>query len=405
MVIGIDASRANIRERTGTEWYALTIIKHLVELDRSTTFVLYLDRPPQPELQGLGSNVRYRVLNWRPRLLWSQLRLSWEMLWHSPDMLFVPAHTMPVVHPPATVVTIHDLGFEHWPGLYGQRAIGGSGLIGALLNLAVRLVTFGRYGNSELDYHRWSARFAAKRAAQIITISQFTKRELAAQYQVPIERITVIYHGLDQSDFAPPSNRLVQETQTRLSLRHPYVLFVGRLERKKNITACLHIFAQVRDRLPKLELVLVGKPGLGWPAAKQELERLALDQTVHILGWQPRDVYIPLLAGAQAFLFLSEYEGFGMPLLESFAVRTPVIAARIPALEEIGGQAAVYVDPHATAAAAKTLAQVITDHTLRSQLTAQGFKRLKQFNWTESASQTLAVLRQAARRSSTTVTS
>lgn len=395
MVIGIDASRANRRERTGTEWYALTIIQRLVELNRAITFVLYLDRPPLPELQNLGSNVRYRILRWPPRLLWSQVRLSWEMLWRSPDVLFVPAHTMPVVHPPATVVTIHDLGFERYPELYGQRPIGGTGLPGALLNMVVRLVTLGRYGNSELDYHRWSARFAARRAAQIITISQFTKHELAVQYRVPAERMTVIYHGLDQSDFRPPSTALIQETLTRLSLRHPYVLFVGRLERKKNIVACIKIFARVRQALPELELVLVGKPGLGWPEAKQELVRLALGQKVHVLGWQPRDVYVPLLAGAEAFIFLSEYEGFGMPLLEAFAVSTPVIAARIPPLEEIGGQAAVYVDPRATETAAETIARVITDQALHSRLRLDGLARLKHFNWTESASQTLAVFERA----------
>lgn len=399
MVIGIDASRANRRERTGTERYAFTIIKHLVELDRSTSFVLYLDEPPLPELQDLGPNVRLRVLRWPPRFLWSQLRMSWEMLLHRPDVLFVPAHTMPIIHPRSTVVTIHDLGFERSPELYDARSIGGAGIRGKLLNLASRLVTLGRYGNNELDYHRWSARFACSHAARIIAVSAFTKNELATLYHVPEGLVTVIHHGIDRTTYRRPNDDVIHATKQRFRLAEPYLVYIGRLERKKNMVALARLFQEVRLQHPHLELVLVGKPGLGWDEAQASLRSTHLEHAVHVLGWQPDTTTMPLCAGAEAFIFLSQYEGFGMPLLEAFSLGTPVLASSIPPLEEVGGGAAQYVNPDDAQAAARILGTFLRNPELRQRLVEKGYEQTSLFRWETAAQQTLSILRQSSSHS------
>lgn len=393
MRIGIDASRANVRERTGTERYSFHIITGLVALDRSTTFILYVDGAPLPELSNLGPNVEIRILRWPFGFLWSQLRLSWEMVRRPPDVLFVPAHTIPIVHPRRTVTTVHDLGFEHDPRLYDNRRIGGHGMTGVLLNIAVRTATLGKYGNSELDYHRWSARFAAHHASHLITVSEFTRRDIMRHYNVPSHTITVIRHGFDRVIFKRPSDTVISSVLSSFNVHRPYLIFIGRLEKKKNILPLIQIFEQSRRLIPELLLVLVGRAGLGWEDARTFINQHNLNDCVRELGWQPNEVSVPLMAGASAFMFISEFEGFGMPLLESFSVGTPVIASRRAAIPEIAGDAARLVDPRDIVAVSKEIVTIVTDTTARATCINRGMQRVADFTWERAAFQTLQVMR------------
>lgn len=394
MVIGIDASRANVRERTGTEWYSYHLIRSLTAIDRVNQYVLYIDDEPINEFWQLGPHVTCRVLRWPFRLLWSQLRLSLEMLQRPPDVLWVPAHTIPLIHPRRTVTTLHDVGFERFPELYGHDLIGGRGLAGRLLNIFVRLVTLRRYGSSELDYHRWSARWAVAQASRIITVSAFTKSEIISCYRADPDRITVIPLGFDPETFRRPSAAAVAAAAATIRVSVPYVLFVGRLERKKNITTLIDVFARARQTLPALQLVLIGAPGVGWKETEQRIQQSGLDAVVHRLGWQPRQVYVPLLAGATALVFLSHYEGFGLPVLESFAVGTPVIAAAGSALPEVAGDGAIIVNPDDVDGAAQALVDVTQHYQLRQTLNARARQRLGLFSWSRAAQATQAVLEQ-----------
>lgn len=392
MVIGIDASRANHPDRTGTEWYSLHVLRGMVGLDRSLTFRLYLESPPVQDLKNLGPNVEYRILSWPLRFLWSQLRLSLEMLLHRPDALFIPAHTIPVIHPSCTVVTIHDVGFEQTPQLYGSRFIGGRGVVGVILNALARCATLGRYGNSELDYHRWSARYAARHARQIITVSEYSKQEIQRNYRIDPRHTTVIHHGIDTDVFHRSSPENVQSQLRKFGIREPYLLAIGRLERKKNIGTLLDAFTIAHRVLPELSLVLIGSPGLGWNEERVRMERNGIVQYVHQLGWQPTETSVPLLSGASSLVFLSRYEGFGLPILEAFATETPVICSRIPALLEIGGNAVMSIDVDDVQAAADAMVRCVRNARLRTSLISSGSDRIRLFRWNDTAAATLSTI-------------
>lgn len=391
MLIGIDASRANLAERTGTEWYSFEIIRSLVQQHSDDRFVLYLQEPPQPDLKNLGPNVDYRILHWPPKFLWSQLRLAWEMFRRPPDVLFVPAHTMPLVHPARTVVTIHDLGFEHYPQLYRRTLIGGSGLRGKLMNLATRILTFGRFGANELDYHRWSARRAARRAASIITVSDFTKQDIIRRYQAAPQRVETIYHGLNRATFQRPDPSVIAAAQERFNLTRPYLLFIGRLESKKNILHLVRAFPMVKPK-KNLDLVLIGRPGEGWAQAHQAIDDLKLSNRVHVLGWQPNDVYVALLAGAEALTFFSNFEGFGLPVIEAFALGTPVVASNTTSIPEIAGDGAILADPAQPDAMAAAIQRLIDQPALRQKMIERGRQRVERFTWDMAARKTLEIL-------------
>lgn len=393
MVIGIDASRANIRERTGTEKYSFYIIRHLIARDRRNRYVLYTEDEPLPDIQALtGPNVTIRVLRWPPRFLWSQLRLSVELLLRRPDVLFVPAHTIPLIHPRRTITTIHDLGFERNVELYDQKKIGGGGIVGWLLNIVARMISLGKYGNSELDYHRWSARYAATHAHQLITVSNFSRQEILDHYHPDPQRLTTIYHGLDREQLRRPSDESIHTQQRACGITGPYLVYVGRLEKKKNILDIVQSFALARTVTTNLELVLIGKVGMGWDEAVAFISQNNLLNAVHVLGWQPNDVTTPLVAGARALVLLSEYEGFGLPVLETYALGTPVIAASRGSLPEVAGDAACMVDPHDHRAVARAIERVCNDVPFRETLIARGHIRTAAFSWDRAAEQTLAVL-------------
>lgn len=380
MIIGIDASRANLVERTGTERYSFELITRWPSLRPDLHFRLYVRETPLPDVCNLGSNVEVRVLRWPPKILWNLLRLSWEMLWHPPDILFVPAHTSPLIHPHNTVVTIHDVGFERFPDLYAHAPIGSRN---HWLRWMIRIATFGKYGNSELDYHRFAVRWALRTASQILTISKFSAQEIQTFFAVAHKNISVIPLGVTPRP---------QSAESRPFAR-PYAVFIGRLERKKNIKNLVAAYARYRRAVPDpVDLVLVGKPGTGFDEAERIINTEGIQHVVHQLSWQPPRHIDRLLTHAHAFLFVSRYEGFGLPAIEAMAAGIPVLASTAGSLPEVCGDAALLVDPDDEQGLVQGLITVNHDAPRRKELITRGKRRAEQFSWDHCAQETLQVI-------------
>lgn len=387
MIIGIDASRANSLEKTGTEFYSWYLIRELTRQHPEHHFRLYTREPLRGGLEQLGGHVEARVLTWRPGLLWSHLRLSWELFWHRPDMLFVPADTVPLYHPKKTITTIHDVGFERWPEVYRGRSVQRRlGWLRPLIHLAVRIFTLGRYSASERDYHRWSARHALRSSQCILTVSEFSKSEILATLPAAKQTIIVTPLGVRQgSDLPDCSPALVTATQKTFKLTQPYFLFVGRLEEKKNIRLLLESYVSYRQRGgDRADLVLLGAPGLGW---EQAYETVPLEHrhAIHQLGWVGETERWQLHAGARGLVFLSAYEGFGLPPLESLALGVPVLASRAGSLPEVLGPSVLYADRLEPSAVATQLEQLDQDRELRQRLVETGYSWVQQYTWTATA--------------------
>ncbi len=374
ITIGIDASRANVLQRTGTEWYCYYLLQEFARQYQPTKHkvILYVKEPLVADLQSLPKDWEVRVLRWPPRLLWTQLRLSLAMLWpwRRPDVLFIPAHTIPLVHPKRTVYVAHDLGFERDASLYANHYIGGKAM-----HLLIKLCTLGRYGTTELDYHRWSMRYAVHHASQIITISQFTKNELQACYPVADERITIVYNGYDRARFISSESALAPQ---------PYLFYVGRIERKKNIDHLLEAFRILKEQyhLPH-QLWLAGNLGFGF-------EQLQATDDIKLLGYVSADELPRLMQRAAVFVFPSNYEGFGIPVIEALACGTKVACSDLPPLREIGGTACWYYDQTQPATMAAVIAEAIqADPVIARQ---DNLKQVQQFSWERCGQETWQVL-------------
>lgn len=391
MVIGIDASRANIDQRTGVENYAWHIIHELLPLLGDQSVRLYTRETLRSDWGALGARVTVKVLHWLPKILWTQIRLSWEMIFHRPDVLFVPATSLPPIHPGRTIATIHDVAFERWPNLY-QRSIWpgkkwASGLLRLLSNVTGGIIPF-----TELELQKRTVRQALKESTTILTVSEFTKNEIVALFDYPAERIVVTPLATDgPGHIQNITTDELTKSRRRFNLTGPYFIFVGRLEEKKNIGSILKSYLYYHQHgFGGEHLVLVGNLGDGWPVDNVELN--GMEQYVHILGWQPGPVVDELLLGARALIFVSRYEGFGLPALEALSAGIPVLANRQGAIMEVLGENAVYTDPNDTAKMARDLLLINTDQALRDRLTVDGKKRTNMFSWKNSAAITARVI-------------
>lgn len=391
MIIGLDASRANVAERTGTEKYSFEVIRRMLPMLHEHQFRLYVREPLLPDWPPLPSNVEVRVLQWAPGVLWTHLRLSWELFWHRPDVLFVPADTVPLVHPKKTISTIHDVAFERFPELYrGASVQRRLGWLRPLIHVAVRILTLGRYSASERDYHRWSVRQAVRTCSNLLTVSEFSKQEIVSLLDVDPTRITVTYPGVHQPEYfssISPDRR--SSTLQKLQLTKPFFLFVGRLEKKKNIGLLIQAYKKyVKETADPIDLVLVGTPGFGWDEQLTIVSASPLKDHIHILGWQNDEVVDVLLCTATALLFLSQYEGFGLPALESLSAGVPVVSSRHGSLPEVIGTSGIFVDTDNLESVVKAMRQVVEDQPLRQKLIDSGRRQVVQYTWEQTAKKT-----------------
>jgi len=385
MIIGIDASRAFLKRRTGIEEYAYQVIKHLrTELPADAEVVLYVrqklsfvdGRPKMivPKIDfELPKNWRVRTL-WAPRF-WTQIALSYEMFFHPVDVFFVPAHTVPIIHPKKTVVTIHGLEYEFCPEAY---------------SLWERL------------YMRVSIRYSCRVASTVVCVSENTKKDVMKLYGVDEEKIRVVYEGYDQK--AQSSNDKFQtkskaqisklEIQSKYKIQNTkYLLFIGRLEERKNVVRMIEAFEILKEKyqIPH-ELVLVGKPGFGYRRIQAKIQDSRFKIHIKELGYVSEREKWGLLQNADVFLFPTLYEGFGIPVLEAQSVGVPVVTSNTSSLSEVGGDGAVYIDPTSVESIAGGVHRVLSDEGLKSDIMKKAAINVNRFGWTPCAEKISSLL-------------
>jgi glycosyltransferase involved in cell wall biosynthesis len=359
--VGVDASRAVSTTPTGTEGYSYHLIRallpHLLSHHRVTLY--FRDAPEADAFPG----ARHRVMPF-PRL-WTHLRLSWEMARRPPDLLFVPAHVIPWIHPARTLVTVHDLGYREFPEAHppGQRR-----------------------------YLAWSTRWNAHTATHVLVDSAATRDALVQAYDVPAGKITVAYPGYD-SDLAPVRDpEALRAVRARYDIPGPYVLHVGRVHPRKNLARLIEAFARARARHPELYLVLAGPTGWLDTPIRARAHDLGVAERVLFTGYVAEADKAALISGARVFAYPSLYEGFGFPALEAQACEVPLLASDAASLPEVVGDGGLLVDPHDVASIAAGLLCLLEDADLRRRLRAQGTRNLRRFSWAATARRVAEVI-------------
>ncbi|MBI2907010.1 MAG: glycosyltransferase family 4 protein [Chloroflexi bacterium] len=367
MHIGIDASRAAIDMRAGTGHYSLHVIRALLALEGSQqhNFTLYFNQPPGERLFPEQSNCALKTMPCAR--LWTHFCLSREMLTNAPDVLFVPAHVVPLIHPRRSVVTIHDLGYLYYPEAHPTL---------------------------ERWYLKQSTAWNARSATRIIADSEHTKQDIVRHLNVPPERVSVVYLA-PSAEFRPDVDlREVASLLNRYGIDREYILYVGPLHARKNVGRLVEAFALLRQRgRVNPRLVIAGRKG--WIPG--EITRLlpTVGDSVTLMGFVSPEELPLLYAGAGVFVMPSLFEGFGLPVLEAMACGTPVIASNATSLPEVAGDAALLINPESAEEIASALEKVLADKTLQKELSEKGLERARQFTWQRAAADTMAVLEEA----------
>ncbi len=367
MQIAIDASRTTRRQRTGTENYALQLLRHLLAVENNPHhFTLYFRDEPSPGLFQPAPNWSARVIPW-PRM-WTHLRFAAELWRKRPAVTFVPAHTLPRFFPGKAVVTVHDLGYLHFPDAHPDK---------------------------ERRYLDWSTAFSARRSTLILADSQATADDLSQHYTIPADKIRVVYPGYDE-ELAPITDPdVLAAARAKYALPERYLFFLGTLQPRKNIARLVQGFAQWRSQSEEQDVHLVLGGQAGW--LYQEAWTADVENVI-LTGYVADEDVAALYSGALALVFPSLYEGFGFPVLEAMRCDTPVLCANTSSLPELAGDAAVLVDPEDVEAIANGIGQLVSNAELRRQLVKKGRIQSEKFTWAQAAQQTLAVLEEAAAR-------
>ncbi len=368
MIIGINASAALKENPTGVEEYVFQTIKHLAVIpeSRAHRFVLYLNSGLKSErlkeLEMLPDNFEIKFLSFP--FLWTQTRLAYEMISAKIDVLFIAVHVLPFIHPKNSVVALHGLEYEYFPEFYPFWH---------------RL------------YLRWSTKYALAKASRIIAVSENTKNDLVRLYGGDPDKISVIYHGIGKN-YEPIIRN--QELGVRGYASEKNILYLGRLELKKNILGIIESYNKFRgiNIQRQTKLVLAGARGFGWEKIKKAISASKFKKDIILKGYVSEEEKNELLKNAAVFLFPSFYEGFGLPVLEAQAAGIPVVISNNSCLPEIAGAGAMLVDPRNFFEIAGALEKILSSEELRQSLINAGLENVRRFSWEKCARETLAVL-------------
>lgn len=400
MIIGIDASRANRKNKTGTEWYSFYLIKNLALIDKKNQYILYLDKAPLPELEKIVSNsvnFSFKILNWPFTSFWTLGRLTLEMIWSRPDVLFVPAHALPLITPSKTINTIHDVAFVRELDIYRQEAPKASTKFRRkVLRMIIKLFSFGRYEGNSLEYLNWSTVFALKKASTIITVSNFTKKEIIECYpKTKGDKIKVVHNGFPDDLFNMEADEIkINSVLNKYNISKPYYLYVGRLEKKKNTSFLVEALSILRSDFPEIKekLVLIGNAGYGYDEVKYAMEEFNLNREVIMPGWVDEADMPSIFKGASAFVFPTRHEGFGIPVIQSLACGIPTAVSDIPVLHEIAADSVCYFNQNDKHDIARAMSEIVLNKDLKATLVNKGLEQVKNFSWLKCAEETLAII-------------
>lgn len=364
MKVGIDASRAFLKERTGTEEYAYRLIKNLTKIsDPFCQFFLFVKKGAKIDLD-LPDN--FHIKNINREKYWTQIGLSMELFFNPVDALFVPSHSAPFIHPKRTVVMIHGLEYRNCPKCYSRR---------------------------DRFFLELNTMLSAKWAKKIITPSASTKKDLVKFYGISPEKIAVIHHGAEDREWNVEGRKWSQ--QKGGGDKNCFnILSLGRLEKRKNIVNLVKAFNILKEKKPRvdLKLILAGKPGFGFGEIQKEIDSSKWKGDITATGYISESEKEDLYEKADMFVMPSLAEGFGMPILEAMQRRVPVLCSDITPFFEIAMDCVLYFDPKSCEDIADKIGMVVANEHLRNDLIERGTRNLENFSWEKCVKETLDVL-------------
>ncbi len=372
MRIGIDATICFTRKPTGLGVYTISIINELCKIHDDVVIWTVDDTGMAVEKEKIRmvlQALRFtgsKVFQIRP--LWIDMFLPRLLKQEGIDVLFSTVPSALSRSPIPHVVTVLDLIPLTFPGE----------------------TPISVYWN-----YKYRVPAILKSATALVAISEYTKKDVEKHFSIDPNNIHTVYLGYDAVNFSPKNNFRILE---RYGLQPKgYLLYVGNASPRKNLSNLINAYSCIQDRLPH-KLVLCGSKTSKESRQLQKLiSRYGLDRRVVLIDYVPYTDLPVLYSGAALFVYVSLYEGFGLPILEAMACGAPVIASTTTSIPEVAGNAAFLVDPTDDQAIADAIVQIIGDPQRMIELSEAGKERSNQFSWERTAQGILAVLQSSVR--------
>jgi glycosyltransferase involved in cell wall biosynthesis len=370
MKIAIQAADLDSSRIDGTRVYIQNLLKYFGRISPTDDFWLYHKSAFNPELAPpIFPN--YRVVQKSWPFFWTQIRFACEIWRDQPDVLWMPIQALPIFRRKSlkTAITIHDLAFKYFPKDFEKKDF-------------YKIDSFSDY--------------AIRHSNKIIAISESTKKDILKFYpEIKAEKIRVIYHGFDKEIFSKDRNEEEEQIlKDKLEIKGDYILYTGAIQPRKNLVILIEAFESLKKSGAFTgQLVLAGeKAWLSEKIIKNALES-HFSQDIKLLGKVSFADLGVLYRGASVFAFPSLYEGFGLPILEAFASKIPVVCSHNSSLPEVAGDAALYFENNNAANLAQKIKQILENPELKNSLIQKGLTQLEKFSWEKCAKETLEFLK------------
>ena len=370
MRVAIDARKLH---DFGIGTYIRNLLRQLARIDRDTEYVLLCQQADLDVGTQLGENFR-TVLEPSPNYSFrEQVHVPWVLHRERPDVFHAPHYVLPAGVRCRSVVTIHDCIHLMFPQYLPNRAA--------------------------YAYARASMWAASRRSDRILTVSEASKRDILHFFNVPPEKIVVVYNAIDEHFGVTPPAEDVARVRERYQLDHQFVLYVGNIKPHKNLVRLIEAFDELRRTgFDEVKLLIIGDQISRLPALRRAVHGHKLHKHVRFLGYVSDQTLSVLYRLASAFVFPSLYEGFGLPPLEAMASGTPVVTSNVSSLPEIAGDAAILVDPYDVDSIVDGMRRVLSDPALAAELRRKGIERAREFSWERSVAKTRQVYQQIGGR-------
>lgn len=358
----------------GTETYLRNILKELANLDKENEYILFTNDAcagtfgPLPD-KWIEVHCPFSPFNKIKRVYWEQFVFPNYVRKAKVDLLHSPGYVSPLKVSCATVVTIHDMHYHYFPETF---------------SLAKQL------------YWKYYIPRSAEKADRVLGCSENARLDIIKVLGLPPEKVVAPLEAAADFFFKdyPPAETL--DFLAQKNIRKPYLLSVATFNRHKNMEGVVRCFNQVRAQLEKpYQLVLAGIRSDAYEKVMAEIDKSPYKTDIRVLEALPIEKLPYLYRGAELFLLLSYFEGFGLPILEAMASGVPVVCSNRTSLPEIAGDAGIVVDPDNEPELARRVVELLENPGQRVSMREQGFLRAREFSWTRTARETLVVYHEA----------
>ena len=361
MKIAIDARKWR---DYGIGTYVRNVVRHLAQIDRETTYLLFCNPADESALRDLAENFVPVVDSSAGYSLREHISLPLKLRSLGAELLHSPHYVRPLLCTIPSVVTIHDCIHLLFPQYLPNR-------------MAFR-------------YARFVMGSAIRNSSIVFTVSEASRADILRFYpSTDPAKVHVVPNAIDAELLVDPGEAERERVRERYQIRGRFVLFAGNVKPHKNLERLIRAFARVRcqEGNEDLRLVLIGDDVSRYASLRRTADEAGVRQEVRFFGFVPHETLAALYRMATVFAFPSLYEGFGLPPLEAMACGTPVVTSRISSLPEVVGDGALLVDPYNEDDIAQGIARVLDDEDLRARLVARGLERAASYSWARSVRQ------------------